>query len=467
MSLRLKLILVFALAVAVRLAFFANTGFIADDAFITFRYAHNIASGLGFVYNAGEHILGTSTPLFTWILASLVVLRIPVTVGAILFSFLCAGLTASVLYRFATYLRFGSLAWIPAIAYALWPRSVPADSCGMETALFGLLVISAFYFFHRRLQYYAVGCATLAVLVRPEGALLLIVILIGAIIRERQRWLSFVSTAAVLLIPWLVFAYFYFGSIVPHSITAKLALYSRFGTEPWFARIGFMLGWHNPAGWLLTLAAIVGGYWLYKKQDFGRAEIAWLMLMLAFFAVGRTHLFFWYPAPLNPILLLLAGAAVCLAFDHLPVMRSNPLWSRGLTILMGVVLLLALNLPMQSYRREQEYANSVLAPAGLYLNEVVKDMETEVAAEDIGYIGSCSGRKILDRDGLVSTAPVEYNREGRYLDLILDRRPDWVGVTIGSPISGFVDSLPFLDRYRADTAFMDSSGRGYTIYRKK
>ncbi|MCB0187901.1 MAG: hypothetical protein KDE31_26715, partial [Caldilineaceae bacterium] len=40
-----------------------------DDAFITYRYAENLATGQGFVYNAGERLLGTSTPLYTLLLA--------------------------------------------------------------------------------------------------------------------------------------------------------------------------------------------------------------------------------------------------------------------------------------------------------------------------------------------------------------------------------------------------------------
>ncbi|MEP7359846.1 MAG: hypothetical protein ABI847_21525, partial [Anaerolineales bacterium] len=40
-----------------------------DDAYITFRYARNIASGVGFVYNAGERVLGTTTPAYALFLA--------------------------------------------------------------------------------------------------------------------------------------------------------------------------------------------------------------------------------------------------------------------------------------------------------------------------------------------------------------------------------------------------------------
>src|SRR5436853_4638991 len=40
-----------------------------DDAFITFRYSRNILEGQGFVYNPGTRVLGTTTPLFTLIMA--------------------------------------------------------------------------------------------------------------------------------------------------------------------------------------------------------------------------------------------------------------------------------------------------------------------------------------------------------------------------------------------------------------
>lgn len=38
-----------------------------DDPFISYRYAENLTRGLGFVYNPGERILSTTTPLFTFL----------------------------------------------------------------------------------------------------------------------------------------------------------------------------------------------------------------------------------------------------------------------------------------------------------------------------------------------------------------------------------------------------------------
>ena len=40
-----------------------------DDAFITFRYARNIVEGNGSVYNPGTRTLGTTTPLYTLLMA--------------------------------------------------------------------------------------------------------------------------------------------------------------------------------------------------------------------------------------------------------------------------------------------------------------------------------------------------------------------------------------------------------------
>src|SRR5215831_17336610 len=58
-----------ALAVVIRIAVLRATHCTIEDAYITLRYADNLAAGRGFVYNPGEHVLGTTTPLFTLLLA--------------------------------------------------------------------------------------------------------------------------------------------------------------------------------------------------------------------------------------------------------------------------------------------------------------------------------------------------------------------------------------------------------------
>ena len=42
-----------------------------DDAYITYRYVQNAMAGRGLVYNAGERVFGSSSPLYTVVLCSL------------------------------------------------------------------------------------------------------------------------------------------------------------------------------------------------------------------------------------------------------------------------------------------------------------------------------------------------------------------------------------------------------------
>ena len=41
-----------------------------DDAFITYRYAHNLATGNGFTYNVGQPVLSTTAPLYALLLVA-------------------------------------------------------------------------------------------------------------------------------------------------------------------------------------------------------------------------------------------------------------------------------------------------------------------------------------------------------------------------------------------------------------
>ena len=119
------------------------------------------------------------------------------------------------------------------------------------------------------------------------------------------------------------------------------------------------------------------------------------------------------------------------------------------------------------YRETQGYFDQVLKPAAYYLKQQVTDDHELVAAEDIGYFGYYSGCRILDRDGLVSPVSVPYNRDAAYFDLIIDTRPEWVAVTAGSPISGFVDSPEFLKIYALASAFGREQQPEYLVYHIK
>jgi hypothetical protein len=142
-----------------------------DDAYITFRYARNLAQGLGFVYNPGEQVLGTTTPLYTLMmaLAWLAGLRdLPILAMAL--NSLADAATAIVLYWLG--LKLGRSRLVAAgagLAWALSPMSVTFAVGGMETAFVILALVAAFAAYVAGRSRLSAALVALAVLLRPDA----------------------------------------------------------------------------------------------------------------------------------------------------------------------------------------------------------------------------------------------------------------------------------------------------------
>ncbi len=451
-------IILFA-TVFVRLLFHYLTGFTYDDAFITFRYAENVAAGHGFVYNMGEKVLGATTPLFTLILSALACLKVPVMTGALLVSFLASGLTAVILYRFARSLGMAQFSLIPLTLYLFFPRLLATDTGGMETSLFTLFVTAAFYFQYNRLPFHAVTAATLASVTRPEGLLALAILIVYIGIKDLKQMFVSGVLACLIILPWVIFAYYYFGSPVPNSIAGKLALYSPWGVKSWWENLTFIMGWDHPFGIPLFLLAVAGAWWLKKRQGLGILEITWLSSMVISFALAPTHLFLWYITPIYPIYFLFVGAAFSFVFTWREQWRKYTQMVCNLVIVTMAIVLVVFNYSgVQSHRSYRNMTKTVHQAIGLYLRAHARATDV-VAAEDIGYIGYYSGLKILDRDGLISPEVIPYNRSENYFGLILDKRPDWFVADVDSPTSQFISNSRFTARYRLADTFRHPSGQ--------
>ena len=149
---------------------------IVDDAYITFRYARNIADGHGFVYNPGQPVLGTTTPLYTLVLAGLAAVTgsrdFPTL--AVLVNALAGGASVGLLFALS---RRVIDHWAPAAATAvLWavaPYSVTFAVGGMETDLTIALLLAASYAHVTDRSLAMAILSALALLARPDTAILL------------------------------------------------------------------------------------------------------------------------------------------------------------------------------------------------------------------------------------------------------------------------------------------------------
>lgn len=109
------------------------TNICLEDALITYRYSENLALGRGFVFNAGERILGTTTPLFTMILGLL---------GAILAGLGAGLLIFAILHR----LHFSrSISMLAMAIFYLHPDTFWTVTGGMETSLVIFFMVCGLY----------------------------------------------------------------------------------------------------------------------------------------------------------------------------------------------------------------------------------------------------------------------------------------------------------------------------------
>ena len=174
-------------SLVVLLAHAAHYAFLTDDAFISFRYAHNWSQGAGLVFNPGfDRVEGYTN--FSWVvlLGVLDMLGVRPETSAIPLSFLCTvGLWLSIVWFGKTYSseRHSDFAvllapWLLAItpSVAIW------SSSGLETRLFEMCIaMAAFRLIFEDAQMSRGGTHrrpiaallfALATLTRPDGLLI-------------------------------------------------------------------------------------------------------------------------------------------------------------------------------------------------------------------------------------------------------------------------------------------------------
>lgn len=233
-------ILVLALVFALVLQLVVAT--VPDDAFVTFRYARNMAEGYGAVYTIGERTQGL--PNFLW----LVLVTLPgalfgadVVTGAVVLGIACALGCVVVAYLLAK--RFTTTAGVLAALLTAGASLFASHGlAGTETPLFVLLVLAGCLALVTGHPLVAGVLAALAVMTRSDGvvfALLGEVWLLTAAVRRRSSWwgpAGYLLGALVFLVPWWAWEATYYGH----------------------ARSGWPASSHLPYGFLLcALVALV------------------------------------------------------------------------------------------------------------------------------------------------------------------------------------------------------------------
>ena len=454
-----------------------------DDSFITFRYARNILAGNGFLYNPGERVLGTTTPLYTSAM---------VLVGALSggtqapFPWLALGLnavadaiTCLLLLWLGRRLRAPVVGVSTALVWAIAPFSVTFAIGGLETSVYVLLLTAAVSANLAGKRKTAAGLAALAFLTRPDALILLALLGVERFrelifpVQGDQRSLSMRLRAllpelAWFVIPimlWLVFSTLYFGSPLPHSIAAKSVAY-RQSAEAGLVRLiqhyatpfqeNNLFGnlW-NGLGFVVNLFLFtLGARRLLRSERQVWPWLAYPWVYFIVFAAANPLIFRWYMTPPLPpymfVILaglerLLGGGQQQLAGARIQARKKLAVALRGM-LLVGLPVALSLTgwswkLDHGATRPAPEMAWIKLEllyrqAAGLISPQMAAAATPPVlAAGDVGVLGFYTPSIILDTVGLNSPLTLEYYPLDEALfvinyavpaDLILDQLPDYI-----------------------------------------
>ena len=382
-----------------------------DDAYITYRYAANLRDGHGLVYNLGERVLGTTTPLFASALAALSIVQPNIeTLG---YWFAIAGWIAAALSSAALLAAAGRVygACVACVLIALQPSI--AIGIGMETSwVVALMAASAWAWLTRRRAWIIVLSAAL-ILTRPDGALWILVLGLVHMARDRRvPWREAIGVVA-LAAPWFLFSSAYYGTLLPNSAMAKIGqnAYMQVGGADAFlpALLKSMITDGSALASVLVSALCVAGVWVSMARDRRLLFLPmWLLAYVAIYSALGTASFPWYFTPVIFAIVLLAA----LGADEL--IRGSGAWpraaqwaARALTV--GALAIIAFARAGETHAAASTRAgHSADYPAvGRWLAENASP-DARVATIEIGVIGYLSGRPIIDTMGLVSPAMREH-----------------------------------------------------------
>jgi len=459
-------VLIIALAIIARLIPGART---IDDAFITFRYAQNLLAGSGLVFNPGEQVLGTTTPLYALIMTVLALpfggANAPFPTLALVVNALADAATCLLLWQIGKGLGSERSGLIAALVWVVAPYSVTFAIGGLETSVVVfLLTFTVWAYLTDHLVLTALS-AGFSLLTRPDA-----LILVGPLILDRL-WRSFHEPRKpirrrellVFLIPlalWGAIATAYFGSPLPHSIMAKLAVYRLL---PWDSLIRLLQHYATPFNeslWggslligiglvLYPVLFIIGARHAFKVDSRVLAWTLYPWLYFLAFSLPNPLLFRWYLAPPLPSLMffvLFGLETVLMVILRTRGTKSHPRsslpgWKQ---VVITLVMLLPLVSTLNAWELHPDHGPDRPAPKMAFIKlellygEVADLLKGQIrpgetlAAGDVGVLGFRTGASILDTVGLNSPVSLQYyplaaeDYAINYAvpaDLILNQRP--------------------------------------------
>jgi hypothetical protein len=483
---------VFLIVFAAGLAWAAATGQEWEDYYITYRASKNLAEGKGLVFTEGQRVHSFTSPLGVLLPAASYLLTGRSSDVAALWIFRLMSLAAwggAAVLMWRTLRQLCPATVAPAVLFVALlvtdNKTICFTTSGMETAFLLLFLAWTLWTLFIRPARFALhlGLAWAGLMwSRPDSCIYIAALAAGFLMfapgegdyfKGRLAWLRRILAAgaicAVVYLPWFAWAWSYYGTPVPHTITAK-GLFNEVSatglaqslwefpksivTGNSFLKYTFAPyhGGHPPgAGFAITVSFVLT---LIAIAMLFLPRVRWEARLAAFaHLAGQFYLaaLVRYPVPWYlPHVAFLCMVVLVLGFGQWLALaarwRDDPLsgktgagrwlsragWAVAAAVVLGTASL-TVAMGRQAWLEMNIIEQGVRGAIGKWLHAEAKSRHETVFLEPLGFIGFHSGLKMLDYPGLGSPEVVAARRRAPdhsypscLSDLILILRPDWL-----------------------------------------
>jgi len=429
-SSRVGVISAFVITVALILVGYDGCGCLFtgyDDSYITYRYAQNLATGKGLVFNVGDATDSASSFLYTILLAlaHLVGLH-DLPLAATVIGIACAACVAANVYLIGLErTRHPLLALFVAVTLGTHGLVSGWAVSGMETLLFMFLITLAVLrlFVRGALGWFEATLVIAALLARFEGLLLAAVWLALVLARfarvaqpERLSLIRQIAAVGGSFALFLSFKYWMYGTILPHAFALKTItrLYAPQPNALWNV-------WSSSAP-ALSVFAIAGLFSLPPRVE-SAAFVLYCVVSTVSLLLGPSADYARYSVHMLPIAAALASVPLVRLIRAQPVLGLAACWL----------------IASQSYSSFQGMRSAVERGAehsicrrqiGAFLERTLEP-GTPVLSSDIGVIAyAAPSITFIDAVGLTSKDVLEARKRGESVDpVLLARKPLFIADT--------------------------------------
>jgi hypothetical protein len=443
-------------------------GFPLDDAWIHQTYARNLAKTGQLAYLPGEPSAGSTSPAWSFLLSIGYMLGLDYRIWAYLLGALSLAATAWLTYRLllrlpalrqhAGQISQAAAASLAGLFCALEWHLVWAAASGMETIFFIALSLALVEYFSSQIAMRrspagpaslqkeqaivsAVGIGLLGgvlVLARPEGLLLVGMVIVGLLIFPRPvdrsqligrllaTGLSLVAFVAVL-VPYLAFNLRASGSVFPNTFYAK--------------QIEYLVDWPLPVRfWRVFLPTLAGAqvlllpgfgyaaYRLIRRREWPELlPLIWWLALLSIYALrlpvnyqhGR------YVMPTIPWIILYGVWGTAAALRPRSSSLLVRVLSRGSPVAIALLLLLFWGRGALAYSDDVAFIEGEMVAMSRWLEENTPPGSI-IAVHDIGAVGYLTDRPLLDLAGLITPQVIPIMTDAEELaDFMVDHGAEY------------------------------------------